>query len=723
MPLKKRFLLFFLVFLLFCGFNIVKELYPSYKQDKKTYREGELLVKFKKSVGITKAGIKHSVVGAKVRHRFHSLGIDYVSLPEGLSVEQAIAKYKSDPDVEYVEPNYIVKKAVQPNDTYYRSLPPYPAPNQWGLIKISPETAWDVQEGSYGVKVAVLDTGVDYNHLDLKENVSLSGAYNFVGGNYDPMDDDIEGEGSHGTHVSGIIGAIGNNNFGITGVNWKVTMVPYKVLDNSGSGSISDIISAISEAKKNGIRIVNMSFETEYVDQVRSLCDAMQQNMDILFVAAAGNSGKDLDKTNIYPASCRLENLISVSATTEYDNIAYFANYGINTVHIAAPGVNVYSTKSRKTMEQKEGFKNYSSAFFYENGTSMAAPFVTGVAALIMAQYPNLSVKEIKERILKGVDNINLPLFTKGRLNASNALKINLSTLPPLKPENLSLEEPLSAGKPVKLKWFDLSSVETGYKIERKLKNDNNYAWLVTLAPNTTNYQDIVNLQEGDKVSYRVMAENSNGQSEPAEINLEIPLNRPTLLSVSREAKGVRLNWQDNTQNEDGYEIWRQAGTENYYKIGTVGRDVTTYLDENINSNTYYYYKVRAYNNQNVYSDYSAEVFIEINGTQSVSNKKCFIATAAYGTPFHSHLDVLRGFRDRYLMSNSIGKRFVDVYYKYSPPIAEVISKHILLRVLTLLILVPLVYALKFPLTAIFFVFLLFFVKKFFLLKSQDVSM
>ncbi len=526
---------------------------------KQRYKEGELLVKFKKGIGGSKASTQHKVLGARVMKRFEGLNIEHIRLPEGMTVDEALALYKNNPDVEYAEPNYRFKKAALPNDPKYSQ--------QWHHVKIDLVSGWDITTGDGNIIVAVVDTGIDYNHPDLKDNMwkDSQGFYgkDFVNGDNDPMDDDVDGSGSHGTHVAGIIGAVGDNGVGVTGINWKIKLMALKVLDRNGDGYMSDIVSAIRYAVDEGGKIINLSLEAgENVAGINSLKDAVEyaKNNGVLVISAAGNSGYNLNYVNVYPASLRMENLISVAATGSSDERDYHSNYGTNVVHIAAPGTNIYSTQSALA----PGFKNYSTGYFSETGTSMAAPMVSGVAALIWSKYPDLSYKEVKERILASVDKVNgLNVITGGRLNAHLALTIDLDNMPPLKPENFSLDGELKAGGPIKLKWTDLSSLETCYKIERSLRSESVFSLLTTLPENSSDYTDSsAILQEGDRVGYRLFACNDNGDSEAVLLDLQIPLNKPTNLSVTRMAEGIKLTWQDNTTNEDGYEIRRQSGEE-----------------------------------------------------------------------------------------------------------------------------------------------------------------
>jgi len=236
--------------------------------------------------------------------------------------------------------------------------------------------------------------------------------FNAVANSGDPMDDN-----GHGTHCAGIIGAEGDNNLGIAGINWKVQIMPLKFMSAGGFGSTRDAIKAINyviERKREGVnvRVINASWGS--TQNSRALRDAIKKAGDegILFVAASGNSSANADRNPHYPAGYQLPNIISVAATDRNDQLASFSNYGAKSVHIAAPGVEILST--------------WLGAQFREaSGTSMATPEVAGVAALIIANEPNISVEQLRERILSSVDrldSLNGKVSTGGRLNAAKAV-------------------------------------------------------------------------------------------------------------------------------------------------------------------------------------------------------------------------------------------------------------------------------------------------------------
>ncbi|MBI3353921.1 MAG: S8 family serine peptidase [Nitrospirae bacterium] len=331
------------------------------------YVKGEVIVKYKKGVPDERINGLHQRMNAIKKRDIPNLRIQSVKIPDDMSVEDAIAQYKNDPDVEYAEPNYILRALLTPNDTAYSNL--------WGLNNLgqtvnstsgtddadidAPE-AWDITTGSSSVIIAVIDSGVAYNHPDLAANIwSNSGETNCSDGidndgngyiddcrGWDFLDNtnDPTDYNSHGTHVAGTIAAIGNNSSGVTGVMWTARIMPLRFLGVSGAGDTANAISAITYAADNGANIINASWGGGSYSQ--ALYDAINyaRSRNVLFVAAAGNNGTNNDTTASYPASYNLDNIISVAATTQTDGLATFSNYGAASVDVGAPGVNIYSS-------------------------------------------------------------------------------------------------------------------------------------------------------------------------------------------------------------------------------------------------------------------------------------------------------------------------------------------------------------------------------------------
>jgi subtilisin family serine protease len=228
----------------------------------------------------------------------------------------------------------------------------------------------------------------------------------------DPMDDN-----GHGTHCAGIIGAEGDNGEGIAGVNWKVRIMPLKFLGRGGFGSVDDAIEAINYAidrKEHGVNVRIISASWGSTQKSRALGDVIKAAGDagILFVAAAGNDSSDNDRRPHYPSNYDLPNVVSVAALDRNDNLAGFSNYGVKTVHVAAPGKDILSTWLNNDYREA-------------SGTSMATPYVSGVAALIVANEPGISVVKLKNRLLSSVDKIDSlsgKVASGGRINAAKAL-------------------------------------------------------------------------------------------------------------------------------------------------------------------------------------------------------------------------------------------------------------------------------------------------------------
>jgi len=268
-----------------------------------------------------------------------------IKIPESQDINEVINEYENNHQVEYAEPNYIHRIYVTPNDTSFGS--------QWGLhntgqtvngtagtadADIDAPEAWAIEQGDNAVTVAVIDSGIAMNHPDLSANV-VSG-WDFVDSDSTP--EDLNG---HGTHVAGIIGAVGNNSTGVSGVNWDVKIMPLRVFNINGSGSTSDFAAAVDYAVASGVKIMNYSgggtgfSQTSY----NAISDALDSGA--LLIAAAGNDSINNDVgTHHYPSDYDLDNIISVAATDQDDDLASFSNYGAISVDVAAPGVNIYST-------------------------------------------------------------------------------------------------------------------------------------------------------------------------------------------------------------------------------------------------------------------------------------------------------------------------------------------------------------------------------------------
>lgn len=318
----------------------------------------------------------------------------YLKDKDPVTVIEAVKKLSVSPYIIYAEPDYIEEMHLVSNDPLYKYL--------WGIKKINTPLAWNYTTGSSEVVVGVIDTGIDYNHQDITENMWISPNKKlFYGWNFaDNNDNSIDTDG-HGSHVAGTIGAVGNNGIGITGVCWNVRVASLKFgLD------IASAIAAIDFANSFNIQILNASWGGRAYSYTLKYAI---EHYNGLFIASAGNNGANNDIEPIYPASYDSDNIISVAATDPYDTLARFSNYGVESVDIAAPGTDILS------LDLDGGYSPL-------NGTSMAAPHVAGVAALLKSYLPSISTSSLKNIILSSVNrNINL----EGKILTGGLLDVN----------------------------------------------------------------------------------------------------------------------------------------------------------------------------------------------------------------------------------------------------------------------------------------------------------
>ncbi len=417
---------------------------------------GELLVKFRDDAPEPAMRSLRVQLAARIGRHFRS-GAEHWLLGPGHSVEEALRTLIGHPLVAYAEPNYRVFPVRAPNDPRY--------PELWGLnntgqqggtpgADIDAERAWDISTGDRRVRVAVIDTGIEASHPELAAQIWTNPGeipangldddgngfvddvhgWDFCADDNDPADDD-----SHGTHVAGTIGGLGNDGFGVAGVAWSVTIVPIKFLC-WGSGSTEDAIAAIEYATLLGVDVMNNSwggggFSQAMLDAINA---AAQQ--EILFVAAAGNYNSDNDLWPFYPASLDAPNILAVAATDRADGRAWFSNWGAQSVDLGAPGVDILSA----VMGGSHGLKN---------GTSMATPHVSGVAALMRAIAPEMGVVALKRHLLESVEPVSSMsgiTVTGGRLNAFRALSA-VDDVPPAAVADLAVEATTSGS--VSLVW------------------------------------------------------------------------------------------------------------------------------------------------------------------------------------------------------------------------------------------------------------------------------
>ncbi len=369
-----------------------------------------------------------------------------ITLPAGADLEEIAQKLAESKQVKAVEANVIYKLYEKtPNDAEFSKLYGMNNSGQSGGVAgadIGALGAWDSTTGSRDVLVGIIDSGMDYNHPDLKENVWINPGesgldangndkssngidddgngfvddfhgWDFFNNDNDPMDDN-----SHGTHVAGTIGAVGNNANGVVGVNWNVSMVPIKVFSGAGATSTDILVKGIDYATKLGVFVSNNSWGGGvYSDAIfGAIQKASEKN--ILFITAAGNDSDNNDIGDHYPSNYDLPNIISVAAINRHDQISTFSNYGATTVDVAAPGEDIYSTLPNGLYGSK-------------SGTSMATPHVTGAIALIRSRFPDVAPLTIKDKLLTSSTKTTAlnGRIIYGRISVADAMEVD--TVPP----------------------------------------------------------------------------------------------------------------------------------------------------------------------------------------------------------------------------------------------------------------------------------------------------
>lgn len=384
----------------------------------------QLLVKFKNEVAIAPQGISKNISIDKeltsIKNSLQAFSIKAIDRPyinalnypalqniyliklnKAEELEDLIKKLKEDPSVEYVEKDYIVKAIEHVTNDYGQF------PEDYHLKRVSAHNAWEIQKRSNGVKVAIFDSGIDFNHPDLGPNLDAVNSWDFVGNDNNPNPDNAQEK--HGTHIAGIVGAVTNNNYGVASLSYGVSILCGRVLDANGKGLTSNLVAALMWAANGNYHVINMSLGGEEYSQ--SFNDACQYAVahDCVVVAAVGN---DNTNTLMYPAA--YPNVFGVASTTSTDSRSGFSNYG-SYVDVCAPGSSIYSTVPF-------------SGFGYLSGTSMAAPLVTSLFALLKAANPTFTRADLEYRVRTTTDNIDYrnPSYVgqlgAGRINAISAL-------------------------------------------------------------------------------------------------------------------------------------------------------------------------------------------------------------------------------------------------------------------------------------------------------------
>jgi thermitase len=386
------------------------------------------IVKFKQnSAGFSQALFSKSISGVTITDNHEPGGLILVDLGKSTKKETArkLAELMKNPDVEYVVENKKVQAFHMPNDPE--------TSKQWSIAKVRAAEAWDLGVGSKDVIVAVTDTGVDYSHPDIKDNMWVNKrevpgngvdddnngfvddiyGYDFNGNDADPKDETGSQNPGHGTHCAGILGAVGDNSRGISGMSQKVSIMASRFLGADGSGDLMGAVKSIDYATANGAHVISASWGAGVsANDAQPITEAIGRANDkgVIFVAAASNDGKNNDGYEVYPANTPLPNVITVAASGNGDTKPSWSNYGQAKVSLSAPGENIYSTLP------SDKYGNLS-------GTSMATPLVSGLVALMLSHNPNLKPTDVKALLQASGTKVGIETACNCRVDAAAVIQ------------------------------------------------------------------------------------------------------------------------------------------------------------------------------------------------------------------------------------------------------------------------------------------------------------
>jgi subtilisin family serine protease len=743
-----------------------------------TYLPGEILVKFKEGIPEENKARMYQESGSYLIRSLPALGIHHLRLPPFVSMAEALQLFLRNPDVEFVEPNYIIHTCqVFPDDpTFDSENPNYGV--LWGLYNfgqavggkpglpgadINAPDAWEISTGGDGVIIAVIDTGVAYSHPELTANMWTNPGedpwsvpndhatgnrfdddcngrnddwrgWDFVDGDNEPMD-----YHGHGTHVAGTIAAVGDNGQGITGVMWRAAIMPLRILDAHGTGSISSAIQAIDYAVQKGARVINASWGgTDFSESLLQSIQFCQRN-GVLVVAAAGNNARNTDESPFYPASYDLPNIISVAAGDQRDTVATFSNWGPSTVDVAAPGVAIYSTwPSWYSVEGcfPDNIESGPGDWITHGTTQWAitdAEFNSPTHCWTDSPGGNYHNNTDSWLVLPRVDlsqsrmsrliyYLRLEteayrdfLYVEASVDGitwTNIYGPGVGYTGSTGGDFIEITDDISAydGEPsVSIRFrlvADSQNTFDGVSIDdvnvtciSHTYQGDEFRFLQGTSMATPHVSGLAGLLLAahphlsvEELKWRIL----NGTDEleslkgklytggriNANNSLRLPPS-PSALSASRASHNeVELHWADNSADEQGFAVERKPPGGTYVEVARVAPDTTSYWDNDLNEEMPFTYRVRAYNSHGN-SGYSNEAetaspggAMPLAGGGSGGGGGCFIATAAFGSPLAEEVWILRELRDAYLMKNTIGKTLVSLYYRYSPALAHHIAKN-----------------------------------------------
>ncbi|MFH1425884.1 MAG: S8 family serine peptidase [Candidatus Kerfeldbacteria bacterium] len=558
--------------------------------------------------------------------------VQRVRVPENKTAEEVLEQLEDNPEVEEAALNYKRHATVTPNDTYYA--------NQWhhsdADAGISSEDAWADQTGTYSVVIAIIDSGIDTDHPDIEDNLWLNGdeiadngidddsngyiddvnGYDFVDDdkNPNPQPDGVDNDSqngadngvTHGTHVGGLVGAVGNNGKGVAGVAWKTKLMAVRVLDDEGGGLDSGIIEGIEYAVDNGADIINMSLGGAGESALLEAAITYAKDNGVLVVAAAGNDGININSTPFYPAC--YDSVIGVAAHKSSMEAAAFSNYGSNCVDLSAPGYQIFSTVY---INAAYGF---TASYDYESGTSMSTPIVSGIAALLLSEESSLTRSQLREVITKNTVDIGLGSnFGSGRADANIALDGIGSLENPTTPATVTAYNSSSKSRTFNdgersadtRPYFTWSAANDGDGIAGYYVyfGTNAHADPVTKGTFQTKRNYEPSAIEGNEVSYylRVKAKDNDGNASTEAASFEYVIDtettKPTNLELSRTANGIKVDW-DKVKGEhaEKYQVFRKkygCSSCSWKKKGVISHPTSKYTDTKVKNGVKYRYRVK----------------------------------------------------------------------------------------------------------------------------------
>lgn len=630
------------------------------------YAPDRIIIKYKSHLNTREIKSAQSRTGLAVREL--TSHIHAVSISPGKSIAQSIAEAECNPDVEFAEPDYIRKISTVANDPYY--------PSQWALADIEASRAWDLTTGDGGIKIVIIDTGVNVNHPDLVPNI-IDG-WDFVDNDNWAMD--VYG---HGTKMAGVASGRGNNGIGISGVSWNSSIMPLRAGNASGELYVSAIVQAIDYAVASGAKIISASYAGSTYSSAEYESMSHAAVAGLLFVAAAGNDGANLDCCPVYPAAYNLPNLITVASVNPEGKLSSFSNFSMSRVHLAAPGERIWSTSHSirevysASFDESDGgwtldkwirtsSHSYSPGYSlsnsidngrYENNVSATA--VSPAISLVGAAGSRLHYEFCGSSELN-CDFLSVDVSVNGGAWSSRTIYVNNVPFTRLSGSTLNTW---------KLAYVDLGEFDGQSSVRFRLHFTS----------------DGVNTDEGFFIdNIKIMAGATAAGTYGS--------GSGTSFSAPHVAGLAGLIWSK-------YPAYSAEQVKNViFNSVTKSSSLKGVVFTGGKMNAF-----QALNNpkpDTVFQPTVAELQSAASCSSSVTSSGgggggggggCFIATAAFGSPLEPQVMTLRNFRDNVLARSEAGRQFIRIYYRYSPAVAELIKKSDLLRTAARNLLLPFV--------------------------------